>query len=598
MNIDQISEWPSEIGGGYWFDQNGICFYRTVGVDKNGAVTDETSEPVANFTPILKEQRRIDNGIEVNEALIFQAYRAGHLWEEVSTDTKGIVGQTPQAVFGAGCRVYIGKLKVARLREIMQIQCETAPRTTIYQHTGYAIIDGKRVFLNGGYSVTAEGMTDHYNVVFEGQLSNYRFTNERHRERYKTLLQGLPAVAPFPLVYTGLGLAFLTPLNSLLRDEGIEPCFILYFTGKTGTRKTTMAKLLLNFFGAFDNGTAPPAGFRDTANAVEKKFALTDSTLILLDDRIPSTTQKVKAQMESMEQSVARQIGDRSGRARMNADGSLKATYRPKCNLIVTAEESFSNVGESAVARALSVELKPGDIDLDALTEVQANAVHLNECMGEYIQFVIQNWDSLKADLKPLFMELRSKAQTGAHGRLAECVAHLQIGITVMCKWLLSIGQINGKQAEEIKNRAWAVFMKLSEEQNRRIMEEKPVKLFIDAMREMIDRGAIRFVDISGDYSDYSSDKKMGYKDEDFYYCYPDTIYTAVRRFYSDQDKNFPLGKAAIFQQLAIDGLIEVDKAQTTKAKRIGNKRPRFLWLKASAIEREEETDNEHEGEE
>ena len=214
MNIDQISEWPSEIGGGYWFDQNGICFYRTVGVDKNGAVTDETSEPVANFTPILKEQRRIDNGIEVNEALIFQAYRAGHLWEEVSTDTKGIVGQTPQAVFGAGCRVYIGKLKVARLREIMQIQCETAPRTTIYQHTGYAIIDGKRVFLNGGYSVTAEGMTDHYNVVFEGQLSNYRFTNERHRERYKTLLQGLPAVAPFPLVYTGLGLAFLTHLVS------------------------------------------------------------------------------------------------------------------------------------------------------------------------------------------------------------------------------------------------------------------------------------------------------------------------------------------------------------------------------------------------
>lgn len=593
MQIEQIKEWPYHIGGGYWVEQDGTLYYRTVSVDTNGGATDQTSEPIANFTPILKEQRMIDNGIETNEALVFQALRAGHLWEEVSTDTKRLLGQMPQADFGAGCRVFLGRGKLARLREAMQIQCEHAPRATVYQHTGYTMIDGKRVFLNGENSVTAEGLTNRYNVAFEGQLANFRFTAERHEKRFETLLERLPCVAPSALVYAGLGLAFLTPLNALLREEGIEPCFILYFTGKTGTRKTTMAKLFLNFFGSFDNGTAPPAGFRDTPNAVEKKFALTDSTLILLDDRIPSTTPKIKAQMESMEQSIARQIGDRSGRARMNADGSLKATYRPKCNLIVTAEESFSNVGESAVARALSVELKPGDINLDALTEVQANAFHLNECMSEYIQYVIQNWDNLKEQLKPLFMELRSKAQSGAHGRLAECVAHLQIGMTVMCQWLLSVGKADSKQVSEMKEHAWSVFMNLSEEQNHRIAEEKPVKLFIDAIQEMLDRGTIRFVDITAPYSDYTSDKKMGYKDNDFYYCSPNAIYTAVRRFYSDQDKSYPLGKTAIFQQLSIDGLIETDKAQNTKTKRIGNKRPRLLWLKASALDREEGSENE-----
>ena len=314
----------------------------------------------------------------------------------------------------------------------MQIQCENAPVSTLYQRTGYTTIDGKRVFLNGDYSITAEGLTDKYNVAFSGQLSNYRFTADRHENRFETLLKLLPSTAPQSLVYAGLGLSFLTPLNALLREVGIEPCFILYFTGKTGTRKTTMAKLLLNFFGSFDNGTAPPAGFRDTANAVEKKFALTDSTLVLLDDRIPSTTPKVKAQMEAMEQSVARQIGDRSGRARMNADGSLKPTYRPNCNLIITAEESFSNVGESAIARSISVELEPGDVNLNALTEVQERAAHLNECMGDYIQYILQNWETLQATLKPLFLEYRNKAQSGGHGRLAECVAHLQIGIYTM----------------------------------------------------------------------------------------------------------------------------------------------------------------------
>jgi len=50
------------------------------------------------------------------------------------------------------------------------------------------------------------------------------------------------------------------------------------------------------------------------------------------------------------------------------------------------------------------------------------------------------------------------------------------------------------------------------------------------------------------------------------------------------------LGKAALFQQLAIDKLIETDKEQTTKLKRLPNKkRPRFLWLRAEALDEEKE---------
>lgn len=374
-------------------------------------------------------------------------------------------------------------------------------------------------------------------VVFTTLTGQCAFLLPFHRRR----------IAPAPLVYAGLGLSFLTPLNALLRDCGIEPCFILYFTGKTGSRKTTLAKLLLNFFGSFNNGTPPTASFRDTSNAVEKKFALTDSTLVLLDDRIPSTTAKIKAQMEAMEQAVARQIGDRSGRARMNADGSLKATYRPKCNLIITAEESFSNVGESAIARSLSVELKPGDIDLAALTAVQQKAEHLNQCMSDFIRYVIVNWDSLGEELKPLFMKLRDKAQVGGHGRLAECVAHLQIGIIVMCKWLFSESIISKAESDSMKQAAWIVFMELAEQQNRRIVEEKPVKLFLDAVKEMRDRSTIRIINLDAP-NEFSSSNVVGFQDEEFFYFFPDAIYREVKIFYSSQDKNFPLGKNALFQ--------------------------------------------------
>lgn len=582
-----------DISEHYYVGADGSLYYVEP-IIKDGEITGQTETAIANHAPVLKEQRLTDNGIEQLEELIFTVRRNYQMSGDIAVTLKEILSQTPTLKFGAACRIYLGRGYKSRYSEAMQIQCENAPRSTLYQHTGYAVINGERVFSNGENSVTAEGLTSQFNVAFSGQLSNYCFTAERHDSRFETLLKLLPSTAPQKLIYAGLGLSFLTPLNALLREDGIEPCFILYFTGKTGTRKTTMAKLLLNFFGSFDNGTAPPAGFRDTSNAVEKKFALTDSTLVLLDDRIPSTTAKVKAQMETMEQSVARQIGDRSGRARMNADGSLKATYRPMCNLIITAEESFDNVGESAIARSISVELKPGDIELTALTEIQQRAVELNECMGDYIQFVIQNWEALQAKLKSLFLELRNKAQNGGHGRLAECVAHLQIGVCTMCDWLISVGALNETQAAELKNRAWAAFVELAEEQNRRISEEKPVKLFLDAIKEMQDRGTIRFVGVGADNTPaYSgiSEKSVGFSDGEFYYCYPDGVYTEVRKFYAAQDKSFPLGKSAIFQQLATENLIETDKGQNTKAKYINGRRSRFLWLRAAALDTEEDND-------
>lgn len=578
------------IGDNYEYSPDGTLYYIECKEDKNGNTYTETTA-IANHTPLLKEQRIIDNGIETTEELVFTALRDFRKGADTAISLKDVLSQTPNIKFGAACRIFLGRGAKSRYSEAMQIQCENAPLTMLYQHTGYTTIESERVFLNGGHSVTKDGLTDKYNVVLSGQMENYVFTEKKDSERYETLLSLLPSVAPTSLVYAGLGLSFLTPLNALLRNCGIEPCFILYFTGKTGARKTTLAKLFLNFFGSFDNGTAPPASFRDTVNAVEKKFALTDSTLVLLDDRIPSVNPKIKAQMENMEQSTARQIGDRSGRARMNADGTLKATYRPKCNLIITAEESFSNVGESAIARSISVELKPGDVNLAALTEVQQRADHLNQCMSDYIRFVITNWDNISERVKPLFLDLRNKAQTGGHGRLAECVAHLQIGITFMCEWLISESVIDEAQAEKMKSVSWEVFLKLAERQNRRITEEKPVKLFLNAVREMRDRNTIPIVDLDLQ-NEYNSLKVVGYRDKDFYYFYPDAIYREVKMFYSTQDTNFPLGKNALFQQLAIDNLIETDKEQNTKSKRIKDgKRPRFLWLKAAALDDEREED-------
>lgn len=581
------------IGDCYESKPDGTLVYKEPIKSKDtGEVVGIEETPIANHTPILQEQRIVDNGIEPVEELIFNVRRAGRMWGTASVTLKEILSQTPNIKFGAACRIFVGRGAKARYSEAMQIQCENAPCSTIYQHTGFREIDGERVFLNGGYSVTAHGLTDRFRVQLDGKLGRYGFTAERHEGRYATLLTDLPKVAPKSLIMTGLAYSFLSPLNAMLRDAGCEPRFTLYFVGKTGTRKSTMANLFLSFFGSFRESESAPISFKDTPNAADMAMALLDSTLTLMDDRIPSTTKGVKDQMERMEQNAARAIGDRAGRARLNANSSLKAVYRPVCNLIVTAEEAFNNVGESAVARSVSCELKPGDVNLTALTTVQRKAGELNECMSEYIQFVLENWDSISEECVKQFYRLRDEAQTNGHGRLASSVAHLQIGISTMCRWLESVKAITPEQSEELKVQSWETFMELAAAQNRRIYEEKPVKLFLDAVREMRDRGTIRIVDMDKP-GEWSSPSIVGYRDRAFYYFYPDSVYSEVRRFYMEQDKNFPLGKIALFRQLAIDGLVEADKEQTTKIKRIKDgKRPRLLWLKATALDDEREEDN------
>lgn len=525
---DILQDTYHTIGSKYAVMRDGTACEIVRKVTDDATAVDIYLEPIANHTPLLTEQVIIDNGFEVTEQLVFNVRRDFKQWGDTPVTLRDVLGLTPNLAFGAACRIFLLPRAKARYSELLQMQCEHAPTKTIYQKTGYKAIGGELVFLNGGCSVTKDGLTDKHIVQLEGQLNNYGFTPEREPERFNTLLRVLPAVAPQPLIFAGLGLAFLTPLNMMLRQEGIEPSFILYFTGKTGTRKTTLAKLFLNFFGSFDNGTSPPASFRDTVNAMEKKLALADSVVILLDDRIPSTTAKIRARMEEMEQTAARLIGDRSPRGRMNADGTLRVSYRPNANLIITAEESYFNVGESGVARSISVELKPGDADLQALTKAQQNAAHLNECMSEYIQWVLGNWDSLRNRLKPMFHALREKAQTGGHGRLAESVAHLQMGISTMCEWLVSVGEIDALASTALCEKSWGIFIALAEEQNRRISEEKPVKLFLDAVKELLDRGTVRVLSTKSPLSGAPL-ATIGYRDESFYYLFPDSVYSEVK---------------------------------------------------------------------
>ena len=51
--------------------------------------------------------------------------------------------------------------------------------------------------------------------------------------------------------------------------------------------------------------------------------------------------------------------------------------------------------GQSSVARFLGAEIKPGDVDLKILTQIQNDGLLLSEAMVGYIQWLIPQMDDL-----------------------------------------------------------------------------------------------------------------------------------------------------------------------------------------------------------
>lgn len=566
--------------------EDGTLEYVSEKQTKDGATYQE-SEVIANHVPVVQRLERLDNGTEISESLVIMVRRA-------FTDTlhhmtiDQLFSQNPNKVFGASCIIYRGRWYQGMYRECIQSQCANLPILIVYQHTGITDIDGKRVFLNAGYSVTKDGLTDAYNVELENQLKSYGFIGTKTEDRFSVFKVLLRKLAPPSVMYPAIAYCFQTASAAIYRELGIEPSFVLYIIGKTGSRKTCLAKIVLNFFGRFDYGTPSPAGFRDTLNSIEKKLSVCDGIPLLIDDRIPTPNAYLKSQIEQVEQGILRLIGDRSARGRSNADGSLRANYTAKAGCIVTAEDGFSNVTESGVARAFSVPLKPDDINLDQLTFLQENADRLNMIMADYIQWILNKWDELKDKIYPAFVRLRKEAQTVGHGRLADAVAHLTLSLTIMCEWLQEIGQITGEEAHQIKKDGLSIFTTMATEQNKQVLEDKPTRLFLDALREMKETGSVHFVNLKGT-DDICHDGKIGYYDKEYYYLIPETADSAVRQFYKRQEKSFPLSTRRIRECLADEGYLVKDGTQLTKVKRIYGQLKRYIWLYRRALDDEME---------
>ncbi len=477
-----------------------------------------------------------------------------------------------------------------QLRYVMtEVGNQSAVRETVYTHLGWRRIGGKWAYLHPDGAIGAEGVR----VELERAMERYGFRNELEADPVATMALAhefkncMASHVSVPL----MGLCFLAPLREFLVQAGHMPRFAMWVKGQSGVRKSTATALALSFFGRFGYADPLPASFQDTTNSIRRKAFLAKDSLLVVDDFHPVTSLQERRKMESLVQSLSRAYGNGDDRGRMNSERKLEESM-PARGLAIMSGEQTPDVGLSSIARFYLISVEKDDIpitpELEMMQEL-AKKGYLRKAMSEYIAWLSRQADGLADMLAETYLRLRRQATeegTDAHGRSVEAVAHVMLGYEMMLRYMVEIGAMPSNQAAAEIKEAWAVVMDNSRRQNDEAKEDRPVNMFLTAVKELLVSKQATVRDLSTPSTEAVPPSMIGYCDQQYYYLLPDVIFSRVCKLFSDQAVTFPLGKRALFKQLKDEGVLVADgEGKTTKLKHLGTGVLRLLWLDRGRVD-------------
>ena len=464
----------------------GKRLYETV-AGKNGSF----ERLLCNFVPWITAEITLDDGAETTTWIRMRGiHESGRPLPEIELSAAELAGFNWLAQrWGMDCILEVGKTVKDCVRHAIQTTAAGAEKKTVYAVTGWKNINGKWMYLMPGDEEITVNLPD--------KMSGYVMERKCDPLDIQTAASLLwQSVAPEEIMLPLLSFTFLSPLNHFLKAAGCESKFVLFLVGKTGSRKSTLAALMLSFFGKF-TASELPLSFRDTSNSIlHNAFSLKD-VLTVIDDLHPSSRQE-EQKMNGTAQAVMRAYGDRTGKGRLRADSTPMESRPPQGNAIITAEFA-PDIGESGTARYFALELKEKDVDLETLTAFQKEAANgtLQRCMFAYTEWLRESFlfsdESVQKFQKYLhsrFLFYRDSFRSNGihcHGRVPETVAHLQIGMEFLLRFLYERGSFAEDWCNEIAERFQQILYQLAAKQAESIDEDNPTHIFIRKLFSLLE---------------------------------------------------------------------------------------------------------------
>jgi hypothetical protein len=572
--VEQTPSWKDKEGQGvksslhsYFIDDEGYsCRLKATGA---GPI------PVrlANFSACIDQEIIEDDGIE--QKRIYQV--SGKTGKEKTLPNLEVNASSFGSMnwahhWGTQAILEPGESVKDYLRHFIQVSSH--PKiTTSYSHTGWREINGEWVYLSSSGAIGKPHVTT--KLPRELQRYSLPLVPEKEKEAIEASLEFLTLSKPsvtFPL----FAMIYMSVLTTVIDPQ---PNFSGFVYGETGSKKTTIAVLMLSHFGNFTS-IQQMTNFESTANSIMRRASVLKDTLLIVDDYHPTIQEKEAQRKESILQRIIRSASNRTDRGRLNPDSTEKGSYEPRGMILITGEDLPTL--QSTLARILVVEILKEDISLNKLTELQRKAHLLPYAMSSYIHFLRNNFLKIQSLFSETFTKLREKALSeNLHGKLSEQIAFLYFTLEVVTAWAFEKGIMNNQRSREIKAQGWQAFTGLANFQQRRFERENPVRTFIEVLDTLINQGKV-YLEHKENYLEvpilgHMKGDFIGCFDDDYFYIMPPALWNAVQRFCRMEGTHFPVTKNTLYRLLKISGLIETKGESNTVAGWIKGKTTKVL---------------------
>ena len=177
------------------------------------------------------------------------------------------------------------------------------------------------------------------------------------------------------------------------------------------------------------------------------------------------------------------------------------------------------------------------------------------------------------------------------HPRLATAFSQLMPGYAMYLAFLQDLDQVDKLEAVTMRTRAQAVFLEMCERQTEKVEGEKPTRLFVELLRELLETKQARLCDarphtVAGviTVNDIFTPNTIGYEDDEFLYLIPRTAYSAVTAFYAKSGYTFPASPSALWKMFMDEGAIKPDGKRPDRRHPFKGKSGRYIHLYRHAL--------------
>jgi hypothetical protein len=587
--------------GPYVATPDGIVYRRPT---RDGPV----DQLLSNFCAQITEEVLADDGVSERSELVIEGELIGGIPLPRITVPLSRFGALdwPVQKWGTRAIVSAGLGTKDRLREAMQRLSPDVPRRRVFEHSGWrALPDLGWCFLHAGGAIGANGSIAGIEVALRGAAGHIRLpeppTGDELRDAVRASL-ALLDLGPDRITVPLLAAVYRAILCDLVPAD-----LSVFLVGPSGVYKSELAALAMQHVGAGFDRLHLPAQWSATGNFLERIVFEFKDVPVAIDDFAPTGSQAEIARMHATADRVLRGVGNRGGRGRMNADGSLRPDYPPRGVVIATGEDAPR--GHSLRARLMIVEVGPGDVDRDRLSLAQAagrNGVFVAGLAG-FVQWLAGQMEELRPQVLDQLVDFRARVQHDeSHARTPDAVAHLALAWKVFLRFAVEAEALSQQGAEELFGRMWEALTEAASSQGQHQGSEEPARRFIELLGSALAGGYAHVAAPSGfaplipeawgwrdgeHLGRQPQGTRIGWLDDDDLYLDLEAALTAAQRV--GQATGSPIGVTpkTLAKRLHERGFLqstELTYGELQVRRTLEGRRRRVVHLTASAITLEE----------